>query len=45
MSEFEIAERTIAVLTDKRDRAALRVQQIAEEREAIGFAVMHLLRG
>jgi hypothetical protein len=39
MTEVEIAERTVATLTDKRDRAALRVQQIAEERKAIGFAV------
>jgi hypothetical protein len=39
MSEIEIAERTMATLADKRERAALRVREIAEERKAIGFAV------
>ena len=39
MTEVEIAERTVATLTDKRERAALRVSEIAEERKAIGFAV------
>ena len=39
MTEIEIAERTLATLADKRERAALRVSEIAEERKAIGFAV------
>ena len=39
MNDVEIAEKTVATLTDKRDRAAARVTAIAEERKAIGFAV------
>ena len=39
MTDIEAAERTIAALTDKLDRATARLTQIAEERKAIGFAV------
>ena len=38
MTEIESAEKTLARLQDKRDRAAARVQQIAAERKQIGFA-------
>ncbi len=39
MTDIEAAEKTIAILTDKKDRAAARIQQIAEERKSVGFAV------
>jgi len=37
MNDIEAAERTLAALTDKRDRAERRVREIAEERGAIAF--------
>lgn len=39
MNDVEAAEKTLASLADKRDRAAARIEQIADERQAIGFAV------
>jgi hypothetical protein len=39
MTEVEIAECTVATLTDKRDRTVARIEEIAAEREAVGFAV------
>ena len=39
MTEVEIAERTVAALTDKRDRTVARIEEIAAERKAVGFAV------
>lgn len=37
MNDVEAAEKTLASLSDKRDRAAARVREIAEERGAIAF--------
>jgi hypothetical protein len=39
MNNIEIAEKTIASLTDKRDRAAQRSTDIAAERQQLGFDV------
>ena len=39
MNDIEVAEKTLAALTDKRDRALARTEAIADERQAIGFAV------
>jgi hypothetical protein len=39
MTEVEIAECTVATLTDKRDRTVARIEEIAAERKAVGFAV------
>ena len=39
MNDIEVAEKTLAALTDKRDRAVARTEAIADERRSIGFAV------
>jgi hypothetical protein len=39
MTDVEIVERTVAQLTDKRERALARSQQISTERAQIGYAV------
>lgn len=39
MTNIEIAEKTIASLTDKRDRAVQRSSEIAATRQALGYAV------
>ena len=39
MDDIEVAEKTLAALTDKRDRALARTEAMEDERQAIGFAV------